>query len=426
MSDHSAATERLYYDDSYTLTFDAHIIERTTYHDQPAVVLDRSYFYPEGGGQPNDTGTLNGVRVIDVQTRESDRAVLHVLAAPLNADGNADSVQGIIDGDRRRDLRVHHSGQHILSQALSQAAHAETISVHMSLDSMTIDVSRGVLSADEVRAVETLANRVVTDDRAVHAWFPTPDELTTIKLRKLPDVSGKLRVVDMDGFDVTACGGTHVARTGEIGLIKIIRLEKRGNGTRIEFKCGERALADYRDKNELINRLAVDLSTGFADLPDSVARLREEVRALRAELKPLRDQALDSEAHSLLANVVMQGGCRVVLSVFEARDPEHIKTLAQKIIAIGAIATPPDTLVLFGVAGDKAQLIFACTDNAMLDGVPLNVVPLLKTALKTLGSDRGGGRPNFAQGGGLAADRTQIAVALQAAAAQIGLTNLPQ
>src|SRR5579871_5640476 len=208
-----ATTQRLYYDDSYTLGFNADVIEKTTYKDRPALVLDRTYFYPEGGGQPPDTGLLNGVPVIDVQTRDADRGVLHVLEKPLTDQ----RVEGQIDAERRTDHMQHHSGQHILSQALSQAAHAETVSVHMSADTMTIDVKRTNLTPDEWLAVEALANRIVQENRAVRCWFPEPDELASLALRKMPDVVGKVRIVDVGGFDVTACGGTHVAHTGEIG-----------------------------------------------------------------------------------------------------------------------------------------------------------------------------------------------------------------
>jgi alanyl-tRNA synthetase len=272
-------TERLYYNDSYTLTFDAQVVEQTTFKDRPAVVLDRTYFYPEGGGQPCDLGTLNGVRVVDVQIRESDRAVLHVLEQPISAA----QVAGKIDAERRADYMHHHSGQHILSQALLQAAEAETVSVHMSADTMTIDVKRINISPEEWQRVEALANRVVQENRPVRAIFPTAEELAELRIRKLPDVAGKVRIVDMGGFDFTACGGTHVAHTGEIGMIKVIRYERRGDTTRLEFKCSERALNDYRAKNDIVNRLAAQLTVGFWELPDAITRLQDESKAITTQ-----------------------------------------------------------------------------------------------------------------------------------------------
>ncbi len=397
-------TERLYYGDSYTFVFDAQVIEHLTYKDHPAVVLDQSYFYPEGGGQLPDTGTLNDVRVLDVQTRDSDRAVIHVLASALDAK----SVHGVIDPDRRRDLMRHHSGQHVLSQALSQAAHAETVSVHMSLDSMTIDVNHALLTPAELTAVEALANRIVLEDRPVRAWFPSAAELPTLGLRKLPDVAGAVRVIDMGGFDVTACGGTHVARTGEIGLIKIVKQEKRGNGTRLEYKCALRSLTDYAEKNEVLNRLAAELTVGYTELSDSLNRLRDENKSLRAELKTLHDQALDSEARDLIAAAPTVNNRRLIVAAFSGRDVNDLKLLGQKLVANAG------TIVLLGTDGERAQLIFGRAEDVSLD-----VVPILKAALKSLGTDRGGGRPNFAQGGGIPATLEQVTAALELAKGQL-------
>jgi alanyl-tRNA synthetase len=393
-------TERLYYSDSYTLDFDAHVVEQTTYEQRPALVLDRTYFYPEGGGQPNDTGVLNGVPVIDVQTREMDRAVLHVLDGKLN-----DSrVEGRIEAARRLDHMQHHSGQHVLSQALSQAAQAETLSVHMSADKMTIDVNRPALSVDEWLAVEELANRIVLEDRAVRAWFPEPDELARLALRKLPDVQGKVRVVDVGGFDITACGGTHVARTGEIGLIKIVRFERRGEATRLEFRCGGRALRDYRDKNDVINRLVSDMTVGYWELPDAVKRVQDENKTLRAELKAVREQLVESEAQALLQKATARGNWRIVTQVFDGREVSEVRLLVQK------LTTQLGTVALLGIAGEKAQLLFGRAENVEAD-----MSDLLKTALSAIGSERGGGRPNFAQGGGVPATVTQLAEAIHQA-----------
>ncbi|MHB8626936.1 MAG: alanyl-tRNA editing protein [Aggregatilineales bacterium] len=402
----SGTTERLYYNDPYTLTFDAQVVECLVFKDRLAVVLDRSYFYPESGGQLYDTGTLNGVAVLDVQIRPSDRALLHFLSAAL-PDGT-DAVHGEIDGDRRRDLRLHHSGQHILSQALVRAAHAETVSVHMGLDTMTIDVGRGLLNPDELTAVEEVANRAVQDDLPIRTWFPSPAEIATLPLRKVPEVDGALRVVDIGGFDVTACGGTHVARTAEIGLIKLIKQEKQKQGARLEFKCGVRALADYRIKHDALSRLATDFSVAHADVPDSVARIRDENKQLRAELKTFREQAIETEAQALLAAAENRNGYRLVTAVFDGRDADSVRGLAQR------IAAQPGAVALFGISGVRAQVICARADD-----LTISVVPVLQAALRTLGTDRGGGRPNFAQGGGVPAERAQVVAALEAAKAAL-------
>jgi alanyl-tRNA synthetase len=364
-------TERLYYDDSYQLAFGAEVVEQTTAKGKPALVLDRTCFYPEGGGQPADHGSLNGVPVLDVQSREADRAVLHILGAPLG-----DSrVEGQIDRTRRLDHMQHHSGQHVLSQALERAARAETLSVHMSAESMTIDIDRADLTPYEWVAVEELANQIVLDDRPVRAWFPAPDELAALPIRKLPDVAGGVRIVDMGGFDITACGGT---------------------------------LRDYRDKHDVISRLMSTLTVGHRELNDTVARLQTDNRTLRAELKAAREQLAEAEALALLSVPARDGGRRIVARAFEGRSADEVRLLAQKIVA------HPDTVALLGAAGEKAQLIFGRSADLSID-----VVPALKAALKALGVERGGGRPDFAQGGGVAASLSQIQAALQVAEAML-------
>lgn len=393
-------TERLYYNDSYRLGFNADVVEQTSYKQRPALILDRTYFYPEGGGQPNDTGLINGVKVLDVQTRDADRAVLHVLERELHDP----HVEGQIDADRRTDYMHHHSGQHILSQALSQAAKAETVSVHMSVDSMTIDVRRTNISPEDWLAVEELANQIIRENRAVRAWFPEPDELAQLSLRKLPDVAGKVRVIDIGSFDVTACGGTHVAHTGELGLIKVVRFERRGDTTRLEFKCGERALHDYRDKNDVINRLTADLTVGYWQLGEAVSRLQAESKTLRAELKAARDQLTDAEAAAILAATPVQNERRIIVQAFDNRDVNEVRLLAQKLTA------QPGTIALLGIAGEKAQLLFGRSENITVD-----MANLLKEALKTIKSERGGGRPNFAQGGGVPATLYEVKAALDVA-----------
>jgi alanyl-tRNA synthetase len=393
-------TERLYYNDSYTLDFNADVVEHTTFKQRPALVLDRTYFYPEGGGQPSDTGFINGVSVIDVQTREADRAVLHVLDHKLDDP----HIEGQIDAARRLDHMQHHSGQHVLSQALSRAANADTLSVHMSGERMTIDVNRPNLSVEDWLAVEELANRIVLEDRPVRAWFPEPDELASLAIRKMPDVVGKVRIVDVGGFDITACGGTHVSRTGEIGLIKVVKFERRGDTTRLEFKCGGRSLRDYRDKNDVINRLVTDMTVGYWELPDAMKRMQDENKALRAELKAAREQLVDVEALAMLPAAVPHGDWRIVARTFENRDVNEVKLLAQKLTA------QPGVIALLGIAGEKAQLLFGRAENVSAD-----MVPVLKKGLSVLGSERGGGRPNFAQGGGVAATLEQVTEAIQRA-----------
>jgi alanyl-tRNA synthetase len=403
-------TQRLYYTDSYTTVFEANLIDTTTYNDLPAAILDRSYFYPTSGGQPHDTGFLNGVRVIEVALRESDGEVLHILKnAP--ASGNQ-LVSAQVDWGRRFDHMQHHTGQHILSAAFEKLANADTVGFHLSSDSVTIDLNNPDLSPALLDAVEDLSNQIVADDRPVRAYFPSDEELSELELRKMPDVEGKFRVVDIAGFDVNACGGTHVARTGEIAIIKILRASRQGDTTRIEFRCGGRALLDYRQKHALLSQLSAELTTGYDQIPAALAKLREENKALRKDVRALQTMVLENEAELLWQAADRSSGYALIVRAFENRDVAEIRQLIQHLIA------HPATVALCGVAGEKAQLIAARSDDLTPD-----MVAVLKRGLSVWGVERGGGRPTFAQGGGAAAAVDQVQAALAAAAEAVRLAD---
>ncbi len=401
-------THRLYYNEPYVTAFDAEVIALTEVDGAPAALLDRSYFYPTSGGQPHDTGQLDGAHVVDVAVRESDGAVLHILDAPLAAG----PVAGRIDWARRFDHMQHHTGQHILSQAFIQIADAETVGFHLSPDSVTIDLDRPDVTQDAIDAAEALANRIVIENRAVRTWFQSEDDLPRLALRKMPEVQGRLRVVEVDGFDTNACGGTHVARTGEIGLIKVLRAQRQGDTVRVEFCCGGRAFDDYRQKHALLSQLAAELTTGYADIPASLGKLREENKALRRDIRTLRALALEHEAEQLWQHADRAAGYALVAAAFDGRDVAEVRQLVQHLIG------HPATIALCGTAGDKAQLILARSDD-----LPHDMVAALRAGPAVWGVDRGGGRPSFAQGGGTAADRAAVDAALRAAADSLRSTN---
>ncbi len=404
-------TERLYYTDSYLTTFTARVVERLSVDGHPAVVLDRGAFYPTSGGQPHDTGHLDGVAVIDVRVREADGAVIHIL------DGEIDGpeVSGVIDWPRRFDHMQHHTGQHILTRAFIETADAHTMGFHLGSEDVTIDLSRADLRPAEIEAAEDLANALVTRDLPVRAWFPTEDEIAALALRKTPEVEGRLRVVRIGDFDATACGGTHVARTGEIGLIKVLHTEKYKDMTRVEFRCGGRALRDYREKNGLLLGLAADLTTGYREVGAALGKLQAETRQLRADLKAARQIVLEAEADRLWAAAPEYGRARIVIRAWAAteRDAGELRQLASRLTG------RPGSVALLGIAGDKAQVILA--RSAELPGP--DMVALLGDVLGDLtgevGARRGGGRPDFAQGGGLSASPERLAAALDRAAVAV-------
>jgi alanyl-tRNA synthetase len=395
-------TERCYYDDAYTIEFEAQVVERLTFDDRPAVVLGRTYFYPTGGGQPCDLGTISDAKVVEVVTRPEDDAVIHILSAPVDAD----MVSCHIDWERRFDHMQQHTGQHILSQAVLHVADADTIGFHLGAEESTIDLDVTSLLPAAMDSVEDLSNQIIYEDRPIHIRFLPPEELDPMALRRAPDVSPTegLRVVEIEGFDRVTCGGTHAARTGAVGIIKIIRLDKRGQNIRVVFRAGWRALRDYRLKNMTVNQLAAEFTVGTWELDQAVARLQEENKAVRSELRAAQSELMGYEAARLAQEAPEQAGVRVIRAAFPERDVKDLRTLAATLVG------DPGVVVLFGSAGEKAQLIFARSED-----VPVDMSDVLTQALSILGSDRGGGRPDFAQGGGVSADADLMESALSQA-----------
>jgi alanyl-tRNA synthetase len=399
-------TDRLYYSDAYLRTFEAQVIDRAEVNGQPAVILDRSAFYPEGGGQPSDRGTLNQVNVVDVITREADEAILHVMSAEVD-----DHVTGVVDSARRFDLMQQHSGQHILSQAFVQAARAETVSFHLNPDplvgALTIDLDTAQLSPAQIDRAEELANTIVFENRPITARFVTDSELPALPLRKPPQVETAIRIVQVEGFDWSACGGTHVARTGEVGLIKIVKIERRGAETRVEFRCGRRALHDYRRKNQLIMQIASDLTVGFWEVDQAIGRMQGDAKALRRQLAEADTRLQQVEARELLQAIAQHGGYGVITHTWLNRDIAYLKRVASLLVM------QPHTVALLGSTGAALSLVFARSKDLSID-----LATLLKAAAAQLGG-KGGGSPDFAQAGGPAVTEEQLKATLEWAQQQL-------
>ena len=392
-------TERLYYSDSYTHTFKARIVERLTHNHHPALILDKTFFYPTSGGQPNDCGSINQAQVIDVIVRESDKAILHI----LDRETDSGDAACAIEWNRRFDHMQQHTGQHILSQAFVRIARAETAGFHLG-ESLTIDLAVEKLSPDYIDQAEDLANRLVTDNVPIRSWFPSDDELQKIPLRKAPEIDGRLRVVAIGDFDFTACGGTHVAHTGEVGLIKIVKVERAKKMMRVEFMCGARALRDYRRKNAMMNQLAADFTCGVFEIDQSVAKLRSESQAFNKELKEAREQLIEYDAQELIAALPDTWGNRLIKRVWANRDMNELRKLAMR------LTDEPKVIALLGSSGAKANLVFARSSD-----VDQDMKALLLSALKVIGSEKGGGDARLAQGGGVTANGDMIEKALQEA-----------
>lgn len=392
-------TERLYYTDAYDTSFSARVIERVTWDGRPAVVLDRTAFYPASGGQPADWGVLGGVAVVDVQVRQDD-TVVHILESLLPEDGK--EIEGEIDWPRRFDHMQQHTGQHVLSAAFERMLDADTVGFHLGTDESTIDLNVPRLAPKAVTPVEGLVNQVVWEDRPVSTRFVDLNELAALPLRRQPAVDGPVRIVEISDFDVNPCGGTHVARTGEIGLIRIARLDYRGDETRVEFLCGSRALCDYRAKSAVVNQLATRLTVGYWELDQAVERLQGEAKQLRTDLRRTRAGLLKVEAAELFEAAAHRGAYRVVQQVWEGRGPDELRALAQELMSRFKVAA------LLVSVGERMYLCFACSE-----GVGLDMAALLREACAQLGG-KGGGKPHLAQGSAPATDLARVKAVISA------------
>jgi len=400
--------QKLYHEDAYQQEFQAQILERVTVGDGVGLILDKTCFYPTSGGQPHDQGTLNGIPVIDVFEREDDGAVVHVVGGEVAGPAlspsislginRGETVHGQIDWERRFDHMQQHTGQHILSQAFLRLLEAETVGFHLGVEAATIDVDKAPLEAAQLDEVENLANAVVFADRPVRTYFVDQDRKEDLALRKQPVVPGPIRIIEVEGFDLSPCGGTHVKAAGEVGPIVITKSERRGSETRVEFLCGGRALEDYRRHRRIVGELANQFSVGDWELVEAVNRLAEEARRHRKELNVAKDQLLDYEAARLWAEAEERGGLRIVRAILSEGDGGTLKGLVQR------LAKKEACVALLGLKGDRPQLAFARSAD-----LPYDMSALLKGACQVIGGS-GGGRPDMAQGGGPAGDRLEEAL----------------
>lgn len=406
-------TVRLYYENAYNRTFIAQLIERGSYQGQPAVRLSHSAFYPTSGGQPHDTGILNGVEVVDVrdgtplgarpisQTAWDTIAVLHILAHPLPED--TVTVSGRINWPRRYDHMQQHSGQHLLSQTFYRHLGQETISVHFGDLLNTLDLDGPTLSPQQLAAVEVAANEIVWENRPLRAYWRTEAELAKIPLRGRPKVSGQIRIVEIEKFDWAACGGTHVQRTGEIGAIALLRAEKHRGKSRVYFICGRRAVADAAQRRMLLANTARLLDAAVDDVPQLVSKQQQALRNAEKELQVQREALLQWQARDLLAiaeiieyapHHALQGRELNRLRLVTQLLSDSEAALLQKLASM--LTDEPNVVALLGcVQRGKAMVVFARSPD-----VSLHMGTLLRDVLKQFGGG-GGGRPDFAQGGGM-------------------------
>jgi alanyl-tRNA synthetase len=376
-------TERLYYTDSYLAEFDATVLRIEPHEGRPAAVLDRTAFYPTSGGQPFDTGRLGDATVLEVVDRD-DHVILHVVDKPLDPG----PVHGAIDWSRRFEHMQQHSGQHVLSAAFDRTAGARTDSFHLGSVSSTIDLDRPVTPGDLERA-EDEANRIVWEDHPVVIRFASAEEALKLPLRKEPARTGELRLIEITGFDISACGGTHVARAGAIGIVAIASSERFRGGTRVEFLCGIRALRAYRALRDTTAASVRLISVLPADLPGGIERLQVESREVKRQVKDLQTRLAAFEGAALADRAEPHGSLRVVVGALEGWDQNGLKSIASAIAA-----RPAHVAALFSAPSPSAVVIARASD------APVDCSAVLKKLIERFGG-KGGGRPELAQGGGL-------------------------
>jgi len=269
-------TGRLYYEDPFLYQFEARVIGHGTWNGARSVVLDRSAFYPESGGQMADRGTLGGTAIADVQVDE-EGIVHHVLEGESLPEPGTELV-GVVDRQRRRVHMALHTGQHMLSRALADVAGAATVSSRLGESSATIDVDVDVLEERRVAEAEALVNAVIDDDVVVRAFFPTAEELAGLPLRRAPKVTENIRVVQIGDFDVSPCGGTHCTRAAQVGLVRVVGVERYKGKARVIFSAGARARREFADEAAVLRRQQVHPGVPRCDVGNGHAFVRAEGR----------------------------------------------------------------------------------------------------------------------------------------------------
>ena len=389
-------TDRLYYKDSFLYDFDAEV-RSVVESPRPALILDHTAFYPTSGGQIHDTGLISAsgtgtasgakFRITEVAETE-DGHVVHYLDAPTKDLKPGSRVRGEIDPKRRRDHMQQHSAQHVLSAAFVRLFNMPTVSFHMAYDYCSIDLDTPVLTQEQIEAAEGLANEIVLENRPVDIRFAAREEAAALGLRKLPPTErDQLRLIDIRDFDLTACGGTHVAHTGQIGAVLLRKFERVRHGYRVEFVAGQRAVATARRDFSTLTETASLFSSNIYDVPQQARKSLDEIKSLRKQREQSVEELAAAQAAALLAEIPERNGRKLVVRNFSDRDLNFIKLLAQKLTRQSA------AIALLATESPQPVLVFAQSA-----GQPYDMAALLKETLTKLGG-RGGGSKDLAQGG---------------------------
>lgn len=367
-------TRKLYYESAYETEWETVITASWEKDGAYYAELAETAFYPHGGGQPCDTGSLNGIPVLDV-TEEDGRVIHRLERMPESAEAAC-----VLDWERRFDHMQHHSGQHLLSAVCRRLLDAPTVSFHLGQDTCTIDIETAALTPAQMKAAEAEVTREIYAARAIHAYYVEPEELDKLQLPKPPKVTENIRIVETEGVEYNACGGTHVAHTGQIGIVKLLHTEKIRGITRLHFKCGLRALADYGDALGVLDQLGSRLGASRRDLSTRLDKLEQEQKALRSRCEELADTAARYEAQELIT----LSGAGPVARLYDDKPVQELQKVAAAAQAAGCGA-----LLLATRNGNK--LVLAGGDSGLDCGA------FLKAHLSAFGG-KGGGSAQLAQG----------------------------
>lgn len=381
-------TEKLYYQDPYVREFDASIMDiGMDENGHQYVVLDKTAFYPTGGGQPNDTGKIGGATVVNVEEVEGE--VLHYIDGTIPSGSKEARCE--IHWSQRFDHMQHHCGQHILSAAFAEKFGMETIGFHLGKEIATIDLNVDRLNKETVREAEALANQIISENRPIETKWVTSSELKDYPLRKAVTVKEDIRLVIIPDFDYNGCGGTHPAFTGEVGVLKVIGWEKNKGGTRLSFICGSRVVEQMDQQLTILQELRRLLNTDDTSLHEKVKALLDEKKTLEFSLKDASERLLQMEAYDLVNRSKSTGNFPIVKGVFQGRSMKDIQLLS-KLITEEEMAA----IVLFVIENDdKLQVLCARGKDSDMD---MNAI--IQKGLKHI-DGKGGGNAERAQGGGV-------------------------
>lgn len=374
--------DRHYYEDVYRTTFTAKLMKNgIDENDRPYVVLDNTAFYPTGGGQPHDTGTLNGIEVMDVE--EVDGEILHFLAKEGELPSN---VEGVINWERRFDHMQQHAGQHILTAAFVELFGIQTISFHLGREMVTIDLDVSEVTDSQLAAAEKRANEIILQNRPIETKWVSYEETAQYPLRKQLAVEDEIRLVIIPDFDYNGCGGTHPASTGEIGLLKILSTEKQKKKIRVHFVCGNRVLQQLHRKNEELSEASKLLSAPESGVTAAIEKLIATNQNLEKALEEKKDALLSFEANELLSEKTNG----IVRAAFYNRTVQELQKLSRLLVALDE-----ETIVVL-TAENEERLQFVAARGAASDA---NMKAVASSILPKL-NGKGGGNEAFVQGGG--------------------------